>query len=177
MRVLSLALLCVSLCSLLAGCAVGPVVEDGVGVEGTAANRSVWRPDGQVETTLQGMAPANVETSAAGANIQSSGQPRVLTFSITTPDGREIVATLNDPSDTEFSGFRMDPDGSIAIESFGAIASTGLAVQGETAIQSLITTGQITAEQAATIRAAWKAGGDLGRAIVEVLGPALVPVP
>lgn len=161
----------------LAGCNVGPVIADGEGVSNTPANRSVWTPDGQVETTLQGIAPANVETSADGANIQSSGQPRVLTFSIDHGDGRKIVATLNDPSDTEFSGFRMGADGSIEIAAFGASASAVLAVQNEAVIQSLLTTEKITAEQAATIRAAIAAGASVAEAIAKVAGSVVVPVP
>lgn len=174
-----LVLLCVSvpLCSLL-GCApVGPVVEDGVGLTNSGANRSRWDPDGNVETTLHGGFPANVETSAEGANIQSSGQPRVLTFSIQKPDGSNVVATLNDPSDTEFSGFRMSPDGSIEIAAFGASASAVLAVQNEAVIQSLLTTEKITAEQAAVIREMARVSGDVAGAILEVVGKAIVPVP
>lgn len=169
--------LCASVVIPVSGCAVGPVVEDGVGVTNSGANRSVWTPEGQYETTLQGVAPANVETSAQGAYIQSSGQPRVLTFSIQHPDGRNVVATLNDPSDTEFSGFRMAPDGSIEIASFGATASSVLAVQNEAVIQSLLTTEKISAEQAAVMREAIAAGASVAEAIAEVVGAAVVPVP
>lgn len=169
---------CVSLWWMLPGCAaVGPVVEDGKGISNSPANRSVWDPEGRVESTLHGGFPANVETSAEGANIQSSGQPRVLTFSIQKPDGSNVVATLNDPSDTEFSGFRMAPDGSIEIAAFGASASAVLAVQNEAVIQSLLTTEKITAEQAAVIREAIAAGATVAQAIAEVAGKALVPLP
>lgn len=159
------------------GCtAVGPRVTDFEGMENYPANRAVLTPDRR-ETTLTGMAPSNVLTDADGANIQSSGQPRVLTFSIQHPDGHEIVATLNDPSDTEFSGFRMSPDGSIEIAAFGATASSVLAVQNEAVIQSLLTTEKITSEQAETIRAAVAAGASVAQAIAEVVGRAVVPVP
>lgn len=169
--------LCVAILFTLAGCNAGPVITDGEGVTNTPANRSVWKPDGQVETTLQGLAPANVETSASGANIQSSGQPRVLTFSIQHPDGTNVVATLNDPSDTEFSGFRMDPTGAIEIAAFGASASAVLAVQNEAIIQSLLTTEKITAEQASVIRQAIQSGASLAEAVAKALAPAIVPVP
>lgn len=167
---------CAVLWIVLAGCNAGPVVAPGR-VENSPANVAEWDEAGNVRSVLQGGFPAQIETSADGANIQASGQPRVLTFSITLPDGTRRVATLADPSDTELTGFRMDADGSITLDTFGAQASTVLAVQNEAIIQSLLTTEKITAEQAAVIRHAIQSGASLAEAIARVAAEALVPTP
>jgi hypothetical protein len=176
--------LCASVVSLalLPGCTVGPVIDGPAGasdgsVANTAANVSEWDSDGNVRAVLQGGFPAQIETGPTGANIQASGQPRVLTFSITTADGTQRVATLADPSDTELSGFEMLPDGTIRLATFGAVASKPLDSQVPAILASLEATGAIAAEQAETARAAIAAGADVATVIAGLVKQAVLPGP
>lgn len=172
-----------ALLAVLASCApMGPVIRGPAGaqagaVENTGANVSEWDSEGNVRAVLQGVAPAQIETSAAGANYQASGQPRTVTFASETPDGVRRVATIIDPSDTELSGFEMLPDGTVRLAAFGALASRPIESSIPAILASLEATGRITAEQAATTRAAIAAGADAAVEIAALVAKIASPVP
>lgn len=162
--------LCGFLWAVLAGC-VGPTITPGR-VTNSAANVAEWDEAGNVRAVLQGGFPAQIETGPTGANIQASGQPRVLTFSITTDANgvTQRVATLADPSDTELSGFEMLPDGTIRLASFGALASAPLAVQNEAILAAFVAQGKMTDAQAVV----WQRAIDAGQmTIIDVIKAAL----
>lgn len=157
----------------LAGCAGPSFSRDRI--SGTAPNIATWDDAGNVAAAYQGATPAHVESSAAGANIQQEGPGRVMTYSVVLPDGTQSVATIYDPADTELTGFRLSPDGSISLDTFGAKASTVQAVRNEAIINSLVSNQIITIENAETLRQVSGDAFEFAKVLGQILGPALVP--
>ncbi len=181
------------LCALASCAPVGPRIRGPAGaqaggIENTAANVIEWNEPAPTldqpfgggivhRSVIHGQAPAIVGADSAGARWQGSNQPRTVTFASETPDGVRRVATIIDPSDTELSGFEMLPDGTVRLAAFGALASRPIESSIPAILASLEATGRITAEQAATTRAAIAAGADAAVEIAALVAKIAAPVP
>lgn len=155
----------------LCGC-VGPTVTDGKGTQNTAANRSVWSPDGQVESTLHGVYPTNYEVGDGQINGQTGGPNHVLGLSL-----GDVRLASGNPADTTIRDLSVTlADGSsISIGELTTLESSVIAAWDDQVLAAIRADESISANQLATFESLYATSGNVLGSLIKALAPAPVP--